>query len=113
MIKSIPASEFRGRVKKLQSKMAQENFDVIITFGGESEPQYVRYLSDYWPSFETAGVFVPLKGDPSLLIGPESYTFAKAWSKIPNIRRLIEFRESSEPEYPGEVLTTLKELFDL
>jgi Xaa-Pro aminopeptidase len=112
MIKSIPAAEFRERVKRLQGKMAEENFDAIITFGGESEPQYVRYLSDYWPSFETAGVFVPLKGEPVLLIGPESYTFAKAWSKIPDIRRLIEFRESSEPEYPGEVLTTLKELFE-
>jgi Xaa-Pro aminopeptidase len=112
MTKSISTAEFRERVKKLQGKMAEENFDVIITFGGESEPQYVRYLSDYWPSFETAGVFVPLKGEPILLIGPESYTFAKAWSKIPDIRRLIEFRESSEPEYPGEVLTTLKELFE-
>jgi Xaa-Pro aminopeptidase len=112
MTKSIPAAEFRERVKRLQGKMAEENFDAVITFGGESEPQYVRYLSDYWPSFETAGVFVPLQGEPALLIGPESYTFAKAWSKIPDIRRLMEFRESSEPEYPGEVLTTLKELFE-
>jgi Xaa-Pro aminopeptidase len=112
MIKSISAAEFKERIKRVQGKMAEEKFDIIITFGDEAEPQYVRYLSDYFPSFETAGVFIPIKGEPALLIGPESLAFSKAWSKIPNIKRLKEFRESSEPEYPGEVLTTFKELFE-
>ena len=37
--------------------MIQEKLDIIITFGDEAE-QYVRYFSDYWPSFESAGVFI-------------------------------------------------------
>ncbi|NLJ39209.1 MAG: hypothetical protein GX432_10660, partial [Candidatus Atribacteria bacterium] len=57
MINQIPQHEFIQRVKSLQEKMKKENLDVIITFGDEAEPQYVRYFSDYWPSFESAGVF--------------------------------------------------------
>ena len=111
MINQIPQYEFVQRVKTLQEKMEQEKLDIIVTFGDEAEPQYVRYFSDYWPSFESAGVFIPKTGDPSLLIGPESYTFSKAWSKIPRILKLKEYRESSEPEYPGVPLTTFSDLF--
>ena len=111
MINQIPQYEFVQRVKTLQEKMEQEKLDIIITFGDEAEPQYVRYFSDYWPSFESAGVFIPKTGDPALLIGPESYTFSKAWSKIPRILKLKEYRESSEPEYPGVPLTTFSDLF--
>ena len=112
MINQIPQHEFAQRVKSLQEKMKEEKLDIIITFGDEAEPQYVRYFSDYWPSFESAGVFIPKTGEPSLLIGPESYTFSKAWSKIPRILKLKEYRESSEPEYPGVPLTTFADLFN-
>jgi Xaa-Pro aminopeptidase len=111
LLTTIPDNEFKERVQRVQEKMLDEKLDIIITFGDEAEPQYVRYFSDYWPSFETAGVFIPLEGDPMLLIGPESLTYAKAWSRIESIKRLKEYRESSEPEYPGEVLTSFEELF--
>ena len=62
--------------------------DALLAFGNEAEPQFARYLSDYWPSFETCGVLLMQKGDPVLLIGPESYTFASDRSRIPDIRRL-------------------------
>jgi Xaa-Pro aminopeptidase len=108
---SIAPEEFAERVRALQRRMRQEGFQIVITFGDEAEPQYVRYFSDYWPSFETAGVLIPADGEATLLIGPESYTYAAAWSKLSNIKRLLEYRESSEPEYPGEVLSTFGELF--
>jgi Xaa-Pro aminopeptidase len=111
VINSIPVEEFKDRIESVQNKMSEEKLDIIITFGSETEPQYVRYFSDYWPSFETAGVFIPIKGEPILLIGPESLTYSKAWSKIENIKRLKEYRESSEPKYPGDVLTTFNDLF--
>jgi Xaa-Pro aminopeptidase len=111
MTASLPASDFAARVALLQESMSKERLDLVVTFGDEAEPQYVRYFSDYWPSFETAGVFIPRNGNASLLIGPESSTFSRAWSKLPDIRRLKDFRESSEPEYPGEVLATFSELF--
>ena len=108
----IPMCEFEQRIKNVQAEMAKEGYDYILAYGNEAEPQYVRYLSDYWPSFETAGVLVPAKGDAFLLIGPESYTYAADRSKLPKIRLLKAFRESSEPEYPGKALDTFESVFE-
>ena len=108
----IPDSEFKERVAKIQALMARDGYDMLLCYGNEAEPQYVRYLSDYWPSFETAGVIVPPEGEAFLLIGPESRTFATDRSRLPQIRLLKAFRESSEPEYPGKPLDTFKSVFD-
>lgn len=107
----IPDSEFLERVTRVQEKMAQEGYDILLCYGNEAEPQFVRYFSDYWPSFETAGVLIPKTGAARLLIGPESYTYAADRSRIPEIRLLKAFRESSEPEYPGKPLDTFNTVF--
>ena len=101
-IPSIPLSEYKERIVKVQAGMKKEGYDLLLAYGNEAEPQYVRYFSNYWPSFETAGVLIPAEGEPMLLIGPESYTYAADRTKIPEIRLLKAFRESSEPEYPGK-----------
>lgn len=106
----IPDSEFKDRARRLQQIMKRENVDILLAYGNEAEPQYARYLCDYWPSFESTGVLLAQQGDPILLIGPESYTFAADRSRIPEIRRLAAFRESSNPEYPGERLETFAEV---
>ncbi len=61
----------------------------------------MRYFSDYWPSFETAGVLIPAANPESLLIGPESRTYAAARSKIGEVIRMMDFRESSQPVVSG------------
>jgi len=78
----------------------------MLVFSTESEPAGARYFSDYWPSFETTAVLIPANGEPALLIGPESLTFATARSKIATIHQLMDFRESSQPDYPGSKLPT-------
>ena len=108
----IPDEEFKERVVKVQKAMKEDGFDLILAYGNEAEPQYVRYFSNYWPSFETAGVLIAREGDPILLIGPESYTYASDRSKIEKICKLKAFRESSEPEYPGEKLDTFSSVFN-
>ena len=110
-IPSIPLYEYKERIEKVQKAMAQEGYDLLLSYGNEAEPQYVRYFSNYWPSFETAGVLIPAEGEPLLLIGPESYTYAADRSKIEKIRLLKAFRESSEPEYPGKKLDTFQSVF--
>ncbi len=105
---TIPLTEFKERVLKTQALMKKEGFDLLLAYGNEAEPQYVRYYSDYWPSFETAGVLIPSEGEAVLLIGPESYTYALDRSVLPEIRLLKAFRESSEPEYPGKPLDTFE-----
>ena len=111
-IPSIPKEEYKERVKKVQESMKKEGYDLILTYGNEAEPQFVRYFSAYWPSFETAGVLIPQDGDPLLLIGPESYTYAADRSVIDEICLLKAFRESSEPEYPGKKLDTFNTVFE-
>lgn len=107
----ISKVEFAQRVKNTQKAMQDAGLDILLTYGNEAEPQYVRYYSDYWPSFESAMVMIPLSGDPILLIGPESLTMAQYWSVIERIERIKLLRESSEPEYPGEKLNSLYNLF--
>jgi Xaa-Pro aminopeptidase len=108
----IPDSEFSERTKKLQSVFANTAIDAILVFSTESEPAGVRYFSDYWPSFETAGVLIPKTGKPVLLIGPESMTFAGSHSKIDDIIKMKDFRESSMPDYPGTKLVNWDELLN-
>ncbi len=109
---SIPLEEYKERVVKVQATMQKEGYDILLAYGNEAEPQFVRYFSNYWPSFETAGVLIPAQGEPILLIGPESYTYASDRSKIDTICRVKAFRESSEPEYPGEKLDTFNTVFE-
>jgi len=112
MITEIPTSEFQDRIRRVQGELARRGLDALLTFGSEAEPQFVRYLSDHWPAFETAGVLVPVAGEAILLIGPESLTYAQSRSKIAKIRQILEYRESSEPEYPGKPLDTFTSVFD-
>ncbi|MDD2956990.1 MAG: Xaa-Pro peptidase family protein [Lachnospiraceae bacterium] len=102
----IKDSEFQERIMKTQKKMQEEGMDILLAFGNEAEPQYVRYYSDYWPSFEAAGVLIPAEGEAVLIIGPESETYSSHVSRIHKIRKILVFRESSEPEYPGAELDT-------
>ena len=108
---SIPLEEYKERVKKVQETMKRDGFDLILCYGNEAEPQFVRYFSGYWPSFESAGVLIAQEGDPILIIGPESLTYASDRSKISEICKLIAFRESSDPEYPGAKLDTFTSVF--
>lgn len=109
---SIPDYEFQDRIRRAQQRISDKGLDALLCYGNEAEPQFVRYFSDYWPSFETAGVLIPAEGKPLLLIGPESFNYASDRSKIPDIRLLKAFRESSEPEYPGKPLDTFLSVFD-
>lgn len=108
----IPQEEFRQRIRNVQEQMNKQGLDLLLAYGNEAEPQYVRYLSDYWPSFETAGVLVPAQGEAMLLIGPESLTYAADRSTLGTIRLLKAFRESSEPEYPEKKLDTFESVID-
>ncbi len=107
----ISTPEFAERVKKIQALMKREGIDLMFAFGNEAEPHFVRYLSDYWPSFESGAVVFGQDSAPVLLIGPEALTFARDRSRITDIRRVKALRESSDPEYPGETMEDLADIF--
>lgn len=104
----IPKKEFHERIAMTQQAMKEEGLDVLFCFGNEAEPQYIRYYSNYAPLFESAGILIPAEGDPILIIGPESETLALEFSEIKDIRKILYFRESSEPEYPEAKLDTFE-----
>ena len=107
----ISDREFKERIERVQEGIKREGLDGVIVHSDEADFANVRYLSDYWPVFETAGIFVPDEGWPILLIGPESEDFAITRSKIKKIKKLIEYRESAEPEYPEIKVSNFKEVF--
>ncbi len=103
---AIPTSEYLERIAKFQANIKAAGLDACLVHGNEADFANVRYLTEYWPTFEAGGVFVPAEGEPVLLIGPESENYAKGRSVIPNIMKLIEYRESAEPQYPGIAIAT-------
>ncbi|MBQ6470511.1 MAG: aminopeptidase P family protein [Victivallales bacterium] len=106
----LTSQEFTRRTAAAQRVVQDSGLDAVLVLSTESEPAAVRYFSDYWPSFETAAVLIPAAGEPALIIGPESLTFATSRSKIPRIIQLMDFRESSQPDYPGSQLPTWKDV---
>ncbi len=107
----IPDYEYVERLKRAQKLLNQTDLDVLLVSSNEADFANVRYFSNYWPIFEIAGVLIPRQGTPSLLIGPESETFARDRSKIDHIYLLSEYRESADPSYPGLGLSTFTDVF--
>jgi Xaa-Pro aminopeptidase len=106
----IPDKEYQDRIRRLKANIRRAGLDAVLVHGHEADCANVRYLCDYWPTFETAGVFVPARGRPVLIIGPESETYAKGRSKIGRILKMVEYRESAEPEYPGIPVASFKDV---
>jgi len=107
---TIPKQEYFDRIAKFQARIKKAGLDACLVHGTESDFANVRYLTEYWPTFEQAGVFVPAKGDAVLLIGPESYKYAVGRSVVPKIALMLNYRESAEPDYPGIPLATYPEV---
>jgi len=106
----ISDKEYKARIRKLQANIRKAGLDGALVHSNESDFANVRYLSEYWPTFESAGVFVPAKGEAVLIIGPESEAYAKGRSKIKRIMKMVEYRESADPEYPGISVASFKDV---
>ncbi len=106
----IPDSEFQARIARTAALTKEAGLDVLIVHSNEADFANVRYLSDYWPLFEAAGVLISHNGTAKLLIGPESETFASSRTKIWPLHKLVEYREPAEPDYPSIAVTPLRDL---
>jgi Xaa-Pro aminopeptidase len=108
---AIPREEFLGRIARVQEAVRAAGLDALLVHSHEADFANVRYLSNYWPIFETAGVLVPAEGEAVQIIGPESLTFVRDSGHLPKIRRILEYRESADPDYPGVELDTFASVF--
>lgn len=107
---TIPKQEFYDRISKFQENIKAAGLDACLVHASESDMANVRYLSEYWPTFEAAAVFVPAEGEPVLLVGPESEIYAAHRGVCKNIEKMIEYRESAEPECPGMIFVSFKDI---
>ncbi|HBL77303.1 MAG: hypothetical protein A2W90_21970 [Bacteroidetes bacterium GWF2_42_66] len=106
----IPRQEYFDRIAKFQLNIQAAGLDACLVHANEADMANVRYLSEYWPTFEAAAVFVPAKGEAVLLIGPESETYARQRSVLPDIEKMVEYRESAEPEYPDIKVSNYRDI---
>ena len=97
---SIPEAEYQERIKKAAVLAGQRGLDVLVVNSTEADYANVRYFSDFWPLFETAGVAIATTGKAALMVGPESGEYASDRSMITNIYQLMEYRESADPACP-------------
>lgn len=98
---AIAQSEYFDRIARFQANLRAAGLDAALVHANEADFANVRYLTEYWPTFEAAAVFVPATGKPVLIIGPESEKYARGRSVVPDIAMMIEYREFAEPNYPG------------
>ncbi len=111
-MKILTEEDYILRKKKIQNSLKIEELDAVIIASNEAEPANVRYFTNYCPVFETCALIIPMEGEAILLIGPETETLVKQHSVIQNYRKLLEFRESSDPEYPDIPHSTFKDVFN-
>lgn len=111
MVLEISNEEREERIKKIQIEMANRDLDAYIVHSTQSEFASVFYLSNHTSVWESCGVLIPKEGEPILLIGPEAEPYAQSRSTIKKIVKMIEYRESAEPEYPDIPVGNFKELF--
>jgi Xaa-Pro aminopeptidase len=107
----IPEAEYQARIQKAAALVAQHGLDVLVVNSTEADYANVRYFSDFWPLFETAGVAISPNGKAALMVGPESLKYASDRSMIQNIFQLMEYRESADPAYPELKPSTLNDVF--
>ncbi|MCL4418050.1 MAG: aminopeptidase P family N-terminal domain-containing protein [Actinobacteria bacterium] len=112
MVTEIPVKEREERIKKIQDELVRRDLDAYLVHSTEIDFGNVLYLSNHWSIWETLGVIIPKEGEPILLIGPEAEGYAKSRSTIKKIRKMLEYRESAEPEYPDIPLTSFEDIFD-
>lgn len=110
-IPRISDQEFKNRLQKTFQLVREAGLDALVVHSNEADFANVRYLSDYWPLFESAGILIFPNDHAVLLIGPESETFSRHRTKLPEVRKLVEYREPAEPDYPGIAVDTFYGLF--
>ena len=109
---SIPEAEYQERVQKAARLVGEHGLDVLVVNSNEADYANVRYFSNFWPLFETAGVAISPLGKAALMVGPESGKYSADRSMIQNIFQLMEYRESADPAYPEFKASKYSDVFN-
>ena len=108
---TIPEGEYRDRARRAAKLAKDRGLDVLVVNSTEADYANVRYFSNFWPLFETAGVAITPEGKTALMVGPESLKYASDRSMIPDVFQMMEYRESADPSYPELKASTYADVF--
>jgi len=92
--------------------MRENSLDLLIAYADDhavAGPAYARYYANFTVHFEPCIFMLPLVGDPVLLVGPESPTYAKLHTPVKDIRVLQEFTHPDE-DYPFTVIESFTQI---
>jgi Xaa-Pro aminopeptidase len=103
------STETASRLEKVRQLLRKKNLDAAIVYFDELNVANGWYLTGWCGQFEKGCVFVPVKGEPILLGGPESEPFAKMSSAITDTRCFPPFMVPDE-EYPNATISTFDSL---
>ena len=105
----IPATEYPERWRKVQAMMAAHDLDVLVAYADDRAsfgPAHARWLADFPVHFEPACIVMPRRGEPVMLVGPESDEYARLAGRIADVRVLRELTHPDE-DYPYSRLQSL------
>jgi Xaa-Pro aminopeptidase len=109
---SIPASEFPARWQKVQRMMEEVSVDLMLAYADDRAtfgPAHARWLANFPVHFEPVCILMSRKGQPVMLVGPESDQYALLASTISDVRVLREFTHPNE-DYPWSRIQPLTEV---
>jgi len=108
----IPRSEYPQRWQKVQEMMSRQGLDILLAYADDRATfgaAHARWLANFPVHFEPVCVFIPARGEPVLLCGPESDQYAILSGEIPTVRVLREFTHPDE-DYPFATIQDLAEV---
>ena len=102
--------ESNKRIAAVQAILEKKDLDAALVYFDELNIANGWYLTGWCGQFEKGSVFVPRKGEPWLLGGPESEPFALQSSAITKIRCFPVFMVPEE-EYPNAHIIGFEDLY--
>jgi len=108
----IPAAEYPERWLRVQAMMAARDLDFLVAYADDRAsfgPAHARWLADFPVHFEPACILMPSRGQPVMLVGPESDQYALVAGRIADVRVLRELTHPDE-DYPYARIQSLAEV---
>ena len=109
---SIPASEYPARWRRVQEMMAARSLDLLLAYADDRAtfgPAHARWLANFPVHFEPACVVLPARGQPVMLVGPESDQYARLVGTVPDVRVMRELTHPDE-DYPYARIQPMAEI---
>lgn len=114
-MKLLDRQEFEARIDWIQQEMEKRKLDTLLVYGDEYRKESLRYVSNFWPIFERAAVFVGKKGYPILAGAPEGEKYAKEmsiWKEYRNVKEFLCVSVPEEIDYPLAQFSSLKKILE-